>query len=190
MNSRREQLRSELSSKYVLFSCEGTAEAVIVQKLLEDDALVVPHDNVVLDFDTQKPYTRLRKAKDIESRFFGFDYPNGLLIARIVDVNPDKFVISKCYKDTVVYHDIITRQEIEVLILVSEGEYDEWYRHGKQKVKASDWCKQKLKMGRVKERVFLEDYWQQHDLVAAIHGYTHHLGSQKNAQFNLEDLLK
>lgn len=161
-----------------------------MQKLFEEDALIVPNDHVVRDVDTQRPCMRLRKAKDIESRFYGYDYPDGLLVARIVDVNPGKFVIPKFYQDTVVCRDVITRQEIEVLILVSEGEYDEWYRHGKQKMKASDWCKQKLKMDRVKEREFLEDYWQKHDLIDAIHGYTHSLGSQKNAQLNLEDLLK
>lgn len=50
-----------LKRRYVLFSCEGTAEGVVIQTLYDNDLMVVPRSRVVMDavWD-DRPYTRLR----------------------------------------------------------------------------------------------------------------------------------
>lgn len=102
----------ELTLRQVLFSCEGKAERVVITKLAEADALVVPTRNIVRDMDG-RPCTLLRRAKDIQREFLGVDYPDGLLVARIVDVNPGVLKFDRPYRllDIKVL-DFITRLEI------------------------------------------------------------------------------
>lgn len=87
MNKTRDEFQRELVEHDVLFSCEGTHESVIIEKLCESGRLIVPEERLVRDMDGN-PYTADRKAKDIERDFLGIDYPHGLLLVRIVDVNP------------------------------------------------------------------------------------------------------
>ena len=61
-----------------IFSCEGTAEQVVVRKLLEADVLVFPAVDVV-------EVTRKRKASDIQADFLGFDYDWPVCIVRVLD---------------------------------------------------------------------------------------------------------
>lgn len=52
-----------LANRFVLFSCEGAAEGVVVQQLYDNDLLVVPRSRVVKDAVlVNRPYTRKRKA--------------------------------------------------------------------------------------------------------------------------------
>ena len=64
-----------LKRRYVLFSCEGTAEGMVIQTLYDNDLMVVPRSRVVMDavWD-DRPYTRLRKASAIAGQYFGVDY--------------------------------------------------------------------------------------------------------------------
>lgn len=50
-----------------IISCEGTAEQVAVETLLEADALVFPAGDIV-------DVTRVRKASDIQDEYLKFDY--------------------------------------------------------------------------------------------------------------------
>lgn len=65
---REEEALALLTSRHVLFSCEGRAEQVIITKLVESGLTVVPDDKVVRDMDGN-PCTRLRKAKDLQREF-------------------------------------------------------------------------------------------------------------------------
>lgn len=58
-----------LDSRWVLFSLEGGAEQVVMDKLIEADALRVPRQKIVDDPIYFTPYTRLRKADQIERSF-------------------------------------------------------------------------------------------------------------------------
>lgn len=95
----------ELSSHYVLFSCEGTAEGVVVERLYESGDLVIPVERVVKDPLTFRPFTRLRRASDIEARFFGQNYSvdgaQGLMIARVVDSRSARFSLSRANSGSV-----------------------------------------------------------------------------------------
>lgn len=190
MISLHEDFRRELREHEVLFSCEGTAEKVIIEKLFNAGKLVMPKENVVRDIE-DNPYTGDRRAKDLQRDFLGLNYPHGLLLVRIVDVHPGILKFSSLYRDQVRVRDVVTRTEIEVLILVKEGQYQNWYRHGKNAgLMPSQWCIQKLGLKAVKTRDFLESYWADADeLAVVIHEYTEALGGHKNDQLNLADLL-
>lgn len=193
VNKRRDEAIDELRMRNVLFSCEGTAECVVIEHLEEAGKLIVPACNIVHDMDGN-PCTSYRSAKDIQREFLGIDYPNGLLIARIVDSNPGKLLLDRPYRlrDIKIY-DFITRPEIEVLILVRENALDCFNKRptSERQLSASDWCKQKLKMSEVKSRAFLEGYWNDADeLVRCIREATSKLGGNKNDQLGLIDLLK
>ena len=88
----RDEARALLGRKFVLFTVEGTAEAAIVESLINHDALVVPFGRLVSDHDDpDRYYTRTRKARDIADRYFNANYhyggAEGLLIARVVDTS-------------------------------------------------------------------------------------------------------
>lgn len=189
MSADHEGFRRELAEKDVLFSCEGTAESVIISRLCGSGKLLVPEDHLVRDRDN-RPFTTARRARDLQRDFMDVGYPDGLMIARIVDVNPGVLSFSKLYRDRAVVRDVVTRPEIESLVLVREGAYEDWYAHGKSAMLPSEWCVRKLGMRRVKERSFLEGYWgDANELVAAIREYTRLLGGHKGDQLNLADLL-
>lgn len=190
MNDQRDVFRHELQTHNILFSCEGTAEAVIIQRLIEGGKLIVPSDNIVTDVNG-RPYTRDRTAKSLQADYLGLNYPKGLVLVRLVDVNPGVLRWSRLYRDRVTVRDVVTRTEIEVLILVRENQYQDWYRHGKSShLLPSQWCIQRLGFSAVKTRDFLESYWDDPDvLVDAIRRYTESLGSHKNEQLNLSDML-
>lgn len=84
------QAKDILSSCFVLFSCEGTAEGAVIQVLYDNDLLIVPRDRVVKDaLIVDRPYTRKRKASEIANDYFSMNYETagaeGLAVARIVD---------------------------------------------------------------------------------------------------------
>lgn len=193
VNSKRTEAIRDLKTRQVLFSCEGKAERVVIETLSEANALVVPNQNIVRDMDG-RPCTLLRKAKDIQREFLGVDYPDGLLIARIVDVNPGVFRLDRPYRLLEIkVFDFITRPEIEALVLAREGELDKFRNrrgHDRQ-LNASDWCIQKLRIDDVKGEEFLKDYWSDaDDLVRCIREAYSKLGSHKKEQLGLADLLK
>lgn len=193
MRSKKAEALRDLKSRQILFSCEGKAERVVIEKLSEADALVVSNQNIVRDMDG-RPCTLLRKAKDIQREFLGVDYPDGLLIARIVDVNPGMLRLDRPYRllDIKVL-DFITRPEIEALVLVREGELDRFRsRKGDdRRLNASDWCIQRLRMKNVKDERFLKAYWSDaEELIRCIREAHSKLGSHKNEQLGLADLLK
>ena len=150
----------------------------------------MPRSQVVENRDG-RPFTTLRKIKDLQNEFFGVDYPHGLMIVRIKDNSNENFVIPKLYRHNIIYRDVITRPEIESLVLAREGEYANWYQHGKSKIKPSKWCEQKLGFGKqLKTYSFLCEYWNSADeIVDSIHKYDSLLGTHKHDQLNLSDLL-
>lgn len=190
----REGIDEFLDSRFVLFSCEGAAEGVVIQVLCESNALVIPNERIVPDPLMFTPYTRLRKAKDIARRFFSTSYEgfgaSGLLIARIVDSRSGKFSLpSRSIRDVAV-ESFFTRPEIEMLVIHAEGAYEEWLRASRRnkQLRPSEFCKGTLGLSRVKESAFLKDYWDGDRLVSAIRAYDAKR-SHKDNERSLGDLL-
>ncbi len=187
----------DLLSRYVLFSCEGTAEGVVIQRLVDAEKLIVPNDRIVKDPITFKPFTRLRKSKDIEERFFGQNYAvegsEGLLLARIVDSRSAKFSLSRMNRDVALVKSFITAPEIEMLVIHAEGAYEDWRRKSRldRQLTPSGYCVQCLGLKEVKTGNFLHGYWNDPDkLTSAIHAYSSKLGKRKTDELTLANLLK
>ena len=190
-------MKHELLSRYVLFSCEGTSEGVVIERLAENGRLLVPNDRIVKDPRTFRPFTRARKASDIEERFFAQNYAvgtsEGLLVARIVDSRNAKFTLSRANRNSAIVRTFITAPEIDMLIIHAERVYDDWLRKSRQdrQLKPSEYCSQVLGYGKcVKQEAFLKSYWADCDrLVAAINDYAMKRGRATNDEHVLRDLL-
>lgn len=160
------QAKDILSSRFVLFSCEGTAEGVVVQVLYDNDLLIVPRERVVKDaLIVDRPYTRKRKASEIANDYFSMNYETagaeGLAVARIVDSNAPKFEFPKRRQNGTKVLNFVTRPEIEMLVIHAEGAYRDWgnaTRRDRQ-LRPNEFCKQRLGLDKIKEKDFLEEYW-------------------------------
>lgn len=135
------------SGYHPVISCEGTAEKVAVDILLEADALVFPKADVV-------DVTRLRKASDIQDKYLNLDYDWPLCVVRVLDSRKERFKLGNLYAGRFPVVSYVTHPEIEVLAIIREGAWRRW--HG-GRMKPSDFCKQELGMREVKrEKASLE----------------------------------
>lgn len=190
-------VKHALLNRYVLFSVEGTAEGVIVERLYDDNLLVVPRERVVTDVQyLDRPYTRSRKSSDIAREYFGVNYAvngsEGLLIARIVDSRAASFVLPRAVHNAAIVESFFTRPEIEMLVIHREGAYRDWLRESRRnrQLRPSQFCKGQLGFSRIKEAGFLRDYWSNGKILAdSIRDYASCYQREKGESI-LADLLK
>ena len=170
-------------SKYVACICEGTAEQVIVEKLLDAERLIFSKDDL-LDGEL----IRTRGAAAFEKRYLRKGFQDRITVVRILDSRREKFNTSKAYEPKIAaVYNVITAPEIEILIVLNEGKYEAYKRSRK---KPSDYCKEDLKMSDVKSRKFVEDYFSDVNiLVAAIREYRR-VSNIPEGEYSLCDLLK
>ena len=140
---------NELRDSHVILSCEGTAEQVIVDKLVGADVTIFPADNVIA-------VTRMRKAAEIQEEFLDYDYDWPVSVLRVLDSRKERFRLGNLYADRFPVHSFITHPEIEILVIIREGEWERWSKSG---ARPSIYCKQQMKMKDVKSRPFLEGCW-------------------------------
>lgn len=167
------------SGYHPVISCEGTAEKVTVDILLEADALVFPEADVV-------DVTRLRKASDIQDNYLNLDYDWPVCIVRVLDSRKERFKLGNLYAGRFPVVSYVTHPEIEVLAIIREGAWRRW--HG-GRMKPSDFCKQELGMREVKREGFLRDYWDADSLTAAAREYRR-LSKIPKGELCLTDLIR
>lgn len=169
-------------SSYIAVLCEGTAEEVIINILLDNDCLIFDRTNLI----EEKPL-RVRSAKNFENTYLRKGFKDKISVVRILDSKHENFKLSKAYTHKVDIINIITAPEIEMLIILSEGKYSE-YR--KSKKKPSDFCIQNLQYSDCKSKEFLIDYFKDSDkLVEAIIEHNRITKKGTNEYF-LFDILK
>lgn len=191
---RESELSQEIAGKYILCSCEGTAEEQIMKLLLEHGKLCFGRDDLV-----EEKFVRVRKGKDLASQFLNRDYGNrGIVILRILDRYNEKLVLPKEYvTKNIPIFDIITKPEIEILHIIAEnasGEYSSARKH-KKDLKPSEFCQgyfaKKLppKIKSVKSEKFIEYMYGTNidKLISAIKAYHHQVVSEDF--YTLNDLL-
>lgn len=145
----------------MLFICEGTAEKVILSKLLDAGVLDVPQERII-------DITRVRSAKKIEPAYFNVDYELPVKIVRLLDSLNENFKSTKLYEGRYSVIDIHTRPEIEMLLILKEGEYEAWKKSNK---KPSVYCIENLKLGDIKSISFLEEYWDAESIMQVAQSY-------------------
>lgn len=169
-------------SKYVACICEGTAEQVIVEKLLDDDRLIFTWEDLL-----DNELIRTRGAAAFEQRYLRKGFQDRITVLRILDSRRENFKMSKAYEHKIAVINVITAPEIEILIILNEGKYEAYKRSRK---KPSDYCAEDLKMSGVKSRKFVEDYFSDtNSLVAVIREYRR-VANIPAGEYSLCDLLK
>ena len=144
--------------------CEGGAEKAIVNRLLDADKLIFVRENLL----EHKPI-RCRDAKEFQERYLKKEFPAPIRVYRILDSRKEAFKLGKAYRSKVHLIDVITAPEIEILIIHAEGKFA---AYKKSKKKPSAFCKQELKMSRVKSEDFVAKYFSDIDkLLGALQCY-------------------
>lgn len=108
-------------SKYVACICEGTAEEVIINILLDHDKLIFNRKQLI----EEKPL-RCRNAKTFEERHLRKGFMDQISIVRILDSRRENFKISKAYEHKIDIINIITAPEIEMLVIFAEKKYEKF----------------------------------------------------------------
>ncbi len=169
-------------SKYIACICEGTAERVIIDLLLENDKLIFER-NDLLDHEV----IRCRSAKQFEEQYLRKGFTEQITVLRILDSRRENFRLSKAYESKVKVINVITAPEIEMLVIFNEDKYNDYK---KSDLKPSDYCKTKLKYRNVKSAEFVKEYFKNiNTLIAAINEYKR-VSDVRNSEIALADLLK
>lgn len=169
-------------SKYIACICEGTAEEVIINILLDHDKLIFSREQLI----EEKPL-RCRNAKTFEERHLRKGFMDQISIVRVLDSRRENFKISKAYEHKIDIINIITAPEIEMLVIFTEKKYEKFKASQK---KPSDFCTQDLGFRGVKSKTFVESYFRDANvLVSAIEEYKR-VSHIPRGEYSLADLLK
>ncbi len=169
-------------SKYKACICEGSAEAAIIDILVDNDLLIFSRSEML-----EERVLRCRNAKNFEERYLRKEFDDKISVIRILDSRREKFSLSPAYKDKVDIINIITAPEIEMLIIHTQGEYEHYKR---SKKKPSEFCKTDLRLHGVKSYEFVKKYFSDPEiLVKAIRKY-HETANVPKGEYTLFNLLK
>lgn len=168
-------------SKYIACICEGSAEETIMNILLDNNKLIFDRDALI-----ENELLRCRSGKEFEKLYLRKGFSEQITVFRILDSRRENFVLSKAYKDKIKVVNVITAPEIEMLVIINEGKYASYKR---QKKKPSDFCKSDLKMPNVKSKSFVENYFQDVNiLINAVIEYKR-LANVQRGELTLADIL-
>lgn len=169
-------------SKYIACICEGTAEQTIMNLLLENNRLIFTYDDLL-----EGEVLHCRKAKDFEEQHLRKGFTEKITVLRILDSRRENFNLSKPYALKIKVLNVITAPEIEMLVILKEGKYNEFK---KSKKKPSEFCTADLRFKGVKSAAFLKEYFSDVDsLVAAIVEYKR-VSNVRRGEYTLADLLR
>lgn len=174
-----------LLSNSSLIACigEGGAEHTILNILLDNGRLIFNRGQLI-----DETILRRISVKDFEKKYLRRDYDQKITIIRVIDSRSEKFKLSKAYSCQVEIVNVITTPEIEILIIIGEGKYNEYTKN--KTMKPSTYCKTILKLKYVKSPDFIRNYFSNPDrLIRCITEYQH-LHKSKNKEATLYDLIK
>lgn len=168
--------------KYIACICEGSAEQAIIDILLDHELLIFRRENLI-----DEKVLRCRSAERFEQDYLRFGYTEPISVIRILDSRREKFKLSKAYISKVKVINIITAPEIEMLIILHEGQYKQYKKSGK---KPSEFCRAELKMRNVKQYDFVRDYFEDPSVLkAAIDEYSR-ISNVKKGEYTLQNILR
>lgn len=169
-------------SKYKACICEGSAESAIMDILLDNDLLIFTRDELI-----DEKVLKCRGAAEFEEKYLRKEFQSKVSVIRILDSRRENFRLSKAYQAKVDIINVITAPEIEMLIIHDQNMYDKFKKSGK---KPSDFCKEDLKLHKVKSYEFVSQYFSNPDvLLHAIKEYRKK-ANVRHGEYTLSDLLK
>ena len=187
-------LKENLKTGHVICLCEGTAEEIVIKKLFDENKLVFKKGDFFEDEELLRIFTRIRKGSNLAKEFLNQDYGDRPInILRILDSKTEKFILGKVYNKRIEsggikIFNILTRPEIEILMIVNEKHYSK-FTNKRGKEKASEYCKRVFDVNNVKSEKFLSDYYEDVEvLMNAIENYEK-LHSKEKDEIRLNDIL-
>jgi len=171
-----------LTSNYNICICEGAAERVIINRLLESGKLIISKDSL-LGGEIEK----IRSSKQITEKYLNKDYNKEVSILRILDSPREVFKLGKLYTERVKIFNFYTRPEIEMLIIIDKNDYQRFtQRAGGEK--PSDYCKREYGMHNIKTQDFMSNYFNDIDRLTDVLRKYNSLST--SGEYNLYSLLK
>ena len=189
----RESLENLLKTGHVICILEGSAEEVIIKRLFKNNNLIFKSGDTYDGNDLIREFSRTRQAEKFAEEFLEMDYgERHVNILRVLDSKKEEFSLGKVYEERIQsgeirIFNILTRPEIEMLIIINEGHYQKFTNRGGS-IKANIYCKTELNFNKVKNKEFVSDYFSDIDmLINNIKKYNklHSRGSE----YNIFDLL-
>lgn len=148
---------------------EGTAEKVIIEILLDANKLIFNKEDLL-----NEELIKRIKSKQFQSKYLNQDYEKKIKIIRVIDKKNEGFKIPAPYEEQISeVVSIITRPEIEILVIIGMGEYDRFKRQSSRgHQKPSDYCKQVLNIKNVKTEKFVRNHFSDVDyLIRCLNEY-------------------
>ncbi len=169
-------------SKYIACICEGTAEQVIMNILLDNHKLIFEREDLL-----EEDVLRSRSGQKFEQQYLRKGFDDKITVLRILDSRGENFKISKVYQHKINVVNVITAPEIEMLIIFNENKYENFKKSRK---KPNDYCKEDLSYKNVKSKSFITEYFENvNSLINAIKEYKR-VSHIPNDEYSLFDLLK
>lgn len=169
-------------SKYIACICEGTAEQVIMNLLLENNRLIFTPDDLL-----EGEVIRSRSGEKFEKQYLRKGFTEKITVVRILDSHSENFKLSKAYAHKIKVVNIVTAPEIEMFVILKEGKYKDYKKSRKS---PSEFCKSDLGFKGVKSATFVRKYFSDVDsLVAAIREYKR-VSDVQRGEYTLADLLR
>ena len=169
--------------KYTACLCEGGAERVILDLLLDHDKLIFARNELL-----EEEILESRKGKDFEEKYLRREFKGKITVYRILDSRRENFKISKAYQNKVDVINVITAPEIEMLIICNEGKYKDFKK--RKKMSPSEYCKSILEMKNVKSVSFVKSYFAEISVLEnSLYEYKRVSNVRKNEK-TIWDLLK
>lgn len=171
-----------LKDKRILCLCEGAAEYDIMNLLLENELLIINKEDL---YDEKLHYRK--RVRDIEDQFLGYSHQKELIILRVIDSKNEQFNLKKAYANRYRVINIITNPEIEILIIIDKADLDE-FNKTKSTKKASEFCKEKYKLRKIKKSGTMREYFNDvRKLTAALKRHKSNYGKDI---YTIYDLLQ
>lgn len=130
-----------------------------------------------------------RSGKEFEEKYLGKNFKKPITVYRILDSKKENFKLRKIYENKIKVINVITKPEIEILVIIKENKYADFMKY-KSSLKPSQYCKSKLKFHNVKKEKFLENYFHDVDELERVIKEYKRLHKVEDDEKCLADILK
>ena len=164
----------------IILACEGPSEVVLINKLLDDNALIFDRKDIL----DRRPI-HFRQPKIIAPLINTLPIDEPLIFYRIGDTQKDKYDYSclSFRSDRITEYKVCTKPEIEILVIIKENLYEK-YLKTKSKVQPKQFLKNEFNgLGS------FSDYILKNDMIDAIKKYKNLKRHKKDEMF-LAELLR
>ncbi|NCC79767.1 MAG: hypothetical protein EOM07_09230 [Clostridia bacterium] len=170
---------------YILCICEGKAEEDIMNMLLDHDMLIFDRSDLI-----DHKVVKRSSVQSIQEKYLSISYGKPVYILRIIDSRTEAFKLSKVYEERYGNKilNLLTRPEIEILIIIKNGDFDTYTRKYKSRIKPSQYCKDQYRIAKIKSSGTMNSIFKDmEDLKKALR--TYHKYKSDN-EYSIYDLLK